>query len=62
VVIHPLSRYLDSGSLSLGGIYKAVFGTTFKRDHMLLFSLAPTNIGEGEPKATPSIAPSGDKD
>jgi hypothetical protein len=29
VAIHPLSRYLDSGSFTLGEIYKAVLGTTF---------------------------------
>jgi hypothetical protein len=62
VVIYPLARYLDSGSLSLGGIQKVVLGTTFDRDQVFLFSLAPTNIGEGEPKATPSIVPNGDKD
>jgi hypothetical protein len=61
MAIYPLSRYFDSGRLSLGGVYKAVLGTTFNRDHVLLFSLAPTNIGEGEPKATPSIAPGGNK-
>jgi hypothetical protein len=43
MVIHPFTRYLDGGSLSLGGVYKAVFGTAFDRDHVPLFSLAPTN-------------------
>jgi len=62
VVIHPLTRYFDGGSLSLGGIQESVVGTTFNRDQVFLFSLAPTNIGEWEPKATPSIAPNGDKD
>jgi hypothetical protein len=61
VVIDPLPRYLTSGSLSVGGVYKAVLGTAFDRDHVLLFSLAPTNTGEGEPKATSRIALSGDK-
>jgi hypothetical protein len=60
--IHPVACYLDSGGLSLGGIYKAVVGTTFNRHQMLLCSFRPTNSGEGEPEATARIAPTGDKD
>jgi hypothetical protein len=60
--IDPLARYLDSRICSFRGMYKAVFGTTFNGDHVLLFSLVPTNTGERKPKAIPGIAPNVDKD
>lgn len=60
--IHPLARYLDSRIFSFRGAYKAVLGTTFNGDHVLLFSLVPTNTGERKPKAIPGIAPNVDKD
>ena len=60
--IHPLARYLSSGIFRLADIYKTVLGTAFNRDHVLLFSVAPTDIREGKPKATSGIALSGDKD
>ena len=60
--IHPLARYLDSRIFSFRGAYKAVLGTTFNGNHVLLFSLVPTNTGERKPKAIPGIAPNVDKD
>jgi hypothetical protein len=54
--------YLESRFFRFRGVHKAVLGTTFNRDNLLLSSLVPTNTGERKPEAIPGIAPNVDKD